>query len=139
MTKKLTPFEKRCVDCKECKLVKGKYTCEECFNQLCNEIDECPFGYTVEEVDEAQKVKVKVKLGAKAESSTERKKAERKPKVDNEKEFIISTVAEALKAISNDVEITNKAKIIEFSYENSKFTLNLSRNNVKLREKRAKE
>ena len=62
----MTPNEKRCEDCSERKMVKGIACCYECFNQPCNDVDDCPLGLTAESVVEAQTL------------TAEQKKAEKK-------------------------------------------------------------
>ena len=62
---------------------------------------------------------------ARAETTKERKKVERKP--DETKESIISTLAETLQGIVENVQITNIGKIIEFDLKGEHYKLDLIR------------
>ena len=46
---KMTPCQKRCADCAECDVKHWK--CNECFGQSVEDVDECPLGITIEEVE----------------------------------------------------------------------------------------
>lgn len=123
MTKReLTNFEKRCADCPYCVVKNGIYHCSECFDQLCNDIDDCPEGVTLEAVLEAEAKTVKVNLGAKDETKS-RKPRERKP--DLEKEGLITFLATMLAVECDNVTITNKSKIVEFDVGENHYKLDL--------------
>lgn len=62
---------------------------------------------------------------ARAETTKERKKVERKP--DETKESIIATLAETLQGIVENVQITNIGKIIEFDLKGEHYKLDLIR------------
>jgi molecular chaperone GrpE (heat shock protein) len=62
---------------------------------------------------------------AKAESTKPRKKVERK--TDETKESLISTLAETLESIVDNVQITNIGKIIEFDLKGEHYKLDLIR------------
>ena len=65
---------------------------------------------------------------------------ERVHKEDATKEKIISAIAQALRDLpAENVQVVNVAKLITFSIGNEDFTVNLSRKNKALAEKRAKE
>ena len=117
---------KICLDCTNFKKVKGEYVCEECFNQLIADLDECPLGITVEELDNINQhaKENKVKIVARADGE----KKERKPrekKQDLDKEFLIKTIFEVLQGITEDTEITNTAKIVEFNYNDNHYNIDL--------------
>ena len=76
----------------------------------------------VEELTAKAKVN-KVNHEAKAEKPRKSVKRERKP--DEEKEDLIRILAESLKTIGIDVEITNKSKIIEFNVGENHYKLDL--------------
>lgn len=122
-------FKKRCEDCKHLRIKNKTWTCEECFNQLCEDIDDCPEGITSEEIEEIEaKTKTnKVKLNAKADKPKERKAREVKPDVT--KELIIAEIANTLTAMvgCENVEITNKSKLVEFDLDGNHFKVDLIR------------
>ena len=62
---------------------------------------------------------------ARAETTKERKKVERKP--DETKESIIATLAETLQGIVENVQVTNIGKIIEFDLKGEHYKLDLIR------------
>lgn len=105
----MTINEKRCADCTELK--NGK--CMECFGQSIEEIDDCPFGVTVESIAETEKKakENKISKGAKAETTKERKPREKK--VDDEKKEIIEILAKALTDNGYNAIITNVDKEID--------------------------
>lgn len=123
-------FKKRCEDCKHLRIKNKIWTCEECFGQLCQDIDDCPEGVTVEEVEAIEKLtkENKVKLNARADKPKERKAREVKPDVT--KEAIISEIAEMLPFAvigCENVTITNKSKLVEFDFEGNHYKLDLIR------------
>lgn len=80
---------------------------------------------TNEEVEKLTEKAKNNKISHDAKSSQPRKKTTRERKPDVEKESIIQILAKALTDAGYSPEITNKAKIIEFSNENSNFKLDL--------------
>ena len=62
---------------------------------------------------------------ARAETTKERKKVERKP--DPTKESIISTLAESLADMVENVKIVNIGKLIEFDFQGEHYKLDLIR------------
>ena len=62
---------------------------------------------------------------ARAETTKERKKVERKP--DPTKENIISTLAESLAEMVENVKIVNIGKLIEFDFQGEHYKLDLIR------------
>lgn len=121
-------FQKRCTDCDNLKIKNGIYTCEECFGQLCADIDDCPLGITAEEVQTINTKAESVKI--KHEAKSTKPKAQRAPrerKPDEEKEAIIKVLAETLENQQNitDVKVTNAAKIIEFNIGKNHYKLDL--------------
>jgi hypothetical protein len=56
---------------------------------------------------------------------TNRKKVERTPKDNPTKEFIVSQLYQALQPFAESIDITNKTKLIEFSYQGKNFKLDL--------------
>lgn len=127
MAKKLTDRQRRCEDCPNLKIKSGKWTCEECFGQLCEEIDDCPEGATLEDIEriDREMKHVKINLGARAETQKERKPRERKS--DEEKETLIAETAKFLENLAENVKITNVSKIIEFDVGENHYKLDLIR------------
>lgn len=127
MAKNLTACQKRCQDCTECKIKNGLWTCEECFGKSIEEIDDCPNGYTLDQVEEinANAEAHPMKNVARSETKKERKPRERKP--DIEKETIIAETAKFLEDIAESVEITNISKIIEFNIGENHYKFDLIR------------
>lgn len=124
--KTMEKWMKRCEDCSNLKICKGQWTCEECFGQLCKDIDDCPEGITFEEIEkiEAEAKTNKVKLKARAEVQKERKPREKKHDLD--KEGLIKQVAEFLESIElENVKITNESKLIEFDFNENHYKLDL--------------
>lgn len=62
---------------------------------------------------------------ARADKPKERKKVERKP--DLTKENLITTLAESLQDIADNVQITNVSKLIEFDFQGEHYKLDLIR------------
>ena len=121
MVKKLTPNQKRCEDCDFLKIVNGKLTCEECFGQMCEDIDDCPVGVTLEvleEIDRKQKEN-KVKLGARSEKTEKKTQKERTVKVSDRKKHLFSNIKSFLDGYCSinggklTVEKENKLILVE--------------------------
>lgn len=127
MAKKLTDRQRRCEDCPNLKITSGKWTCEECFGQMCEDIDDCPEGVTLEDIERIDKEMkhIKINVGAHAEVKKERTPRERKP--DEEKETLIADVADFLTGIAENVKITNVSKIIEFDIGENHYKFDLIR------------
>ena len=94
-------------------------------------------GYTVNETVEALTKKAKAnktdKIVASDKTKT-RKKTERTPTENPDKEYIIAQLYQALAGLDiKSLKITNKTKIIEFVYNNKSFKLDL----IQKREKKA--
>lgn len=127
MAKNLTQFQMRCQDCANLKIKNGKWCCEECFGNSIEEIDDCPEGVTLEEIEEIDaKAKANpLKNVARAETTKERKPRERKP--DEEKETLIADTAKFLGTVAENVKITNISKIIEFDIGENHYKFDLIR------------
>lgn len=74
--------------------------------------------------------KVKVKKEAKADKPKMPRKP-REPKADPDKEYIITQLSNFLTTLGIESEITNKAKIVEFNYNNNHYKLDLVRQRAK--------
>ena len=117
-------YKKRCTDC-ACLIEKnGVWCCDECFGQKCEEIDDCPQGApeeTAEELDVKQK-EIKVNVGARSEKKTERKP--KTIKVSDEKTQIFNDLLRFLTE-NYDFSVLKDNKLIEISYNDKKFKLDL--------------
>lgn len=121
----MTVREKRCEDC-ACLISKnGKMCCDELWGKPCDEVDECPEGIELEEVQELQEKASKIKIdhGASADKPKDKKK-EKIVKVSNEKTKIFEDLVDFLqKDYDICIEKENKLLIIR---ENGKiFKLDL--------------
>ena len=123
--KNLQKWQKRCEDCACLKKINGTWCCDECFNQHCEDIDDCPLGITFEQIVEIEQAtkENKVKLNAKSEKPKERKPREKK--LDEDKVSLIKQVSEILEGSVENLQITNVTKIIEFDYNGSHYKLDL--------------
>ena len=91
-------------------------------------------GYEVnEEVEKLTKKAKENKTNIRGENEKARARRNVEPKVNIDKENIIKLLENALKQAGIDTKITNKSKIIDFSYNNKQFTVNL----VEHRQKKA--
>lgn len=88
-------------------------------------------GYSVNEEVEELTRKAKALPRKNASSGKERKKTTRERKPDEEKEKIIKILAEALENAGFHPEITNSAKIIEFSIKNNSYKVDLIKKRAK--------
>lgn len=122
---KLTPNQTRCEDCPNLVIKNGKWTCDECFGQLVEEIDDCPEGVTVEMIEEINNKKIKVDVGAR----TETPKKESKPRTvvtSDEKKQLFSDILTNLTEIygeSAKVEKENKLIIVKIGEKTFKIDL----------------
>lgn len=114
-------YQPMCADCPELRIVNGKWACHECFSQLLDDLDECPNGLTVEEVQQAMELtdeQKKVVKEATITTSAEKEKKPRKPRTVKENPDKLAVIAEIGKVLeekfSADVNITNNSREIEF-------------------------
>lgn len=125
--KNLTMKEKRCEDC-ACLIQKnGVWCCDECFGQKCEDIDECPEGIELAEVEEIhEKTKdVKVNVGAKGEKV----RKESKPKVvkvSDEKKVLFAEIWSALEyEFGKNAEILKENKLISVKIGEKVFKIDI--------------
>lgn len=127
-------FKIRCADCPYMKKKNGVWVCEECFNQKCAEIDDCPEGVTAEQIKQIeQETKGRINVGA-GKGKRKKPTKPRGKKVNPIKKEIISTIFSALCTKYDDVVVENDEKYINLTVNGAKFTINL----VQHREKSAK-
>jgi len=90
-------YKERCADCINLIEKNGCWCCQECFNQKCVDIDDCPEGIDeniISETKEMEKNAKKIKNYAKSENLKERKPKPRK--IDNEKLEIMQAIKKAV-------------------------------------------
>lgn len=90
-------------------------------------------GYEVNEEVEKLTKQAKENKTDKIRGESEKPRAKRnaEPKVNENKEFLIKLFENALKSAEIVPKVTNKSKIIEFSYNNKQFKLDLIEKRVK--------
>lgn len=112
MAKNLTANQKRCEDC-ACLIVKnGKWCCDECFGQDIEEIDDCPEGATLEEIEKINNEKIKVETGARAEVGAKDKKP-RTVVTSDEKQALFGEIYLSLyEKFGNNVQIIKENKLL---------------------------
>lgn len=127
MAKNLTPNQKRCEDC-ACLVVKnGKWCCDECFGQSVEDVDDCPEGITMEQIEESDKKakENKVNVGARAETAKKDKKP-RTVKISDEKQFVFSEIYNNLcDVFSENVKIEKENKLIIVQFGGKVFKVDL--------------
>lgn len=124
---KLESWKIRCADCVNLRETHGEWTCEECFNQRCKDIDDCPEGITAEQIEEIEKATKENKPKLKARSEKAKEKKPREKKIDFDKVEIISKLADFLNTEVENVKITNESKLIEFDFNENHYKLDLIR------------
>lgn len=113
----LTNHQKRCEDCAYLTKKNGEWCCEECFGQPVSDIDDCPEGYTLEEVEESQAKTIKLKLGARQEDikpDSEKPKKKVTKKVPPQKQALYDLIYNAITSEygENTVEIVTNGKLM---------------------------
>lgn len=128
MAKKLTDNQRRCEDCPCLITSNGKWCCDECFGQDIENIDDCPEGVTladIEKLDEELKNQ-KLNLGAK---STEKKTKENKPKtikVSSEKIELFDLIWEGLSNFyGENAKIEKQNKLIKVKINETEFKVDI--------------
>lgn len=124
-------FKNQCrVRCGDCPYFdEKKVTCSECFDNSIFEIDDCPEGVQLGEIEKIEEhaKENKVKVVARAEDKKERKPRERK--ADPEKENLIKEFFDMLNGLKDvkNVEITNISKNITFEIGENHYKIDLIR------------
>lgn len=124
--------DKMCVDCAELREKNGVRLCHEMWDKPCSSLEECPLGFTCEEVEKAQELTAEQKKAIKevknCDTHTLTKKAERKPRSNPEKENIIENLANYLENCdfgAENVEILNKSREISFKISQQEYKIQL--------------
>ena len=124
----MTNREKRCEDCASLVKKNGVWCCDECFNQKCNEIDDCPEGIELEEVEEVRTKGEKAKISHNASSADKREKKSkpRTVKVSDAKEQLFSEIFTNLKDIyGENAQIVKENKLIVVQIDGKTFKIDL--------------
>ena len=124
----MTNREKRCEDCASLVKVNGCWCCDECFNQKCNEIDDCPEGIELEEVEEVRTKGEKAKISHNASSADKREKKSkpRTVKVSDAKKQLFSEIFTNLYDIyGENAQIIKENKLIVVQIDGKTFKIDL--------------
>lgn len=124
----MTNREKRCEDCASLVKVNGCWCCDECFNQKCNDIDECPEGIELEEVEEvrAKGEKAKISHNASSADKREKKSKPRTVKVSDAKKALFSEIFTNLYDIyGENAQIIKENKLIVVQIDGKTFKIDL--------------
>ena len=124
----MTNREKRCEDCASLVKVNGCWCCDECFNQKCNDIDECPEGIELEEVEEvrAKGEKAKISHNASSADKREKKSKPRTVKVSDAKKALFSEIFTNLYDVyGENAQIIKENKLIVVQIDGKTFKIDL--------------
>ena len=124
----MTNREKRCEDCASLVKVNGCWCCDECFNQKCNDIDDCPEGIELEEVEEvrAKGEKAKISHNASSADKREKKSKPRTVKVSDAKKQLFSEIFTNLEDIyGENAQIVKENKLIVVQIDGKIFKIDL--------------
>ena len=111
----MTNREKRCEDCTSFVKKNGVWCCDECFGQKCDDIDECPEGIELEEVEEvrAKGETATILHNASSADKREKKSKPRTVKVSDTKKQLFSEIFTNLKDIyGENAQIVKENKLI---------------------------
>ena len=128
MVLNMTNREKRCEDCASLEKVNGSWGCDECFNQKCNDIDDCPEGIELEEVEEvrAKGEKAKISHNASSADKREKKSKPRTVKVSDAKKQLFSEIFTNLEDIyGENAQIVKENKLIVVQIDGKIFKIDL--------------
>ena len=124
----MTNREKRCEDCASLVKVNGYWCCDECFNQKCNDIDDCPEGIELEEVEEvrAKGEKAKISHNASSADKREKKSKPRTVKVSDAKKALFSEIFTNLYDVyGENAQIIKENKLIVVRIDGKTFKIDL--------------
>lgn len=125
----MTNREKRCEDC-VCLIEKNKrMCCDELWGELCDNIEECPEGVELEEINNLNEKAKAIRI-TNAADKPKKEKTERKTKVSAEKTRIFNTILDILNEKYN-VNVLNDNKLIEIELNGKKFKVNLTETRIK--------
>ena len=122
---KLTPNQKRCEDC-ACLIVKnGKWTCDECFGQNIEDIDDCPEGVTLQDIEEIDNKKIKVDVGARAEKPKKESKPRTVVTSDEKKQLFADIFGNLAEIYGENAKIEKENKLIIVKIGEKTFKIDL--------------
>lgn len=127
MAKNLTPNQKRCEDCPYLITKNGQWACDECFGQLIEEIDDCPEGVTLEQIEEIERKtkENKVNVGARADKPKKGSKP-RTVVVSDEKVALFDLLWEGLSNFyGENAEIVKNNKLISVKIGEKTFKIDI--------------
>ena len=117
---------KLCEDCGNLICKNGKMLCHEMWDKPCEELEECPEGFTMEEVVELEE---KTKGQRVDHGITQEKRKDSKPrtvKISDEKKAIFHNILTNLQSIYGEkVEILKENKLISLEINGRKFKIDL--------------
>lgn len=134
----MTDKQKRCQDC-ACLIKKGsKWLCDECFGQPIEEVDDCPEGMTLEEVEELNEKAEKVKINHGATAKEQKKdKKPRTVKISDEKIELFQTILQNLDRCDgvtrDNIQILKENKLISVQIGEKTFKIDI----IETRKKKA--
>lgn len=117
-------YKVRCEDCPNLVKQGNVWTCAECFNQKCADIDDCPEGVTAEQVEEIQNTAGKMKVDTGAAKGKPHEKTDRPKKLNPQKVELITLLADALK--DYNAAIVNPQKEVTFTIGNDTYSVSLT-------------
>lgn len=126
MAKELTAKQKRCEDCANLIMKNGKWCCDECFGQECEEIDDCPEGVELAEIEElAQKAKEN-KIDHGASSGKKKEGKPRTVKISDEKQMLFSEIwTNLFDVFGENAQIAKENKLILVQIGEKTFKIDL--------------
>lgn len=118
-------YKIRCEDCPNLVRQGNTWTCAECFNQKCADIDDCPEGVTAEQVEEIQNTAGKMKVDTGAAKGKPREKSDRPKKLNPQKVELIALLAELLTDKGFNATIVNPQKEIALLIDSNNYSISL--------------
>ena len=126
MVLNMTNREKRCEDCVSLVKVNGCWCCDECFNQKCNEIDDCPEGIELSEVEENQEKGKNVKVNHGVVGEKRKSTKPRTVKVSDAKKQLFSEIFTNLEDIyGGNAQIAKENKLIIVQIDEKVFKIDI--------------
>lgn len=122
----MTNREKRCEDCASLVKVNGCWCCDECFNQKCNDIDDCPEGIELSEVEENQEKGKNVKINHGVVGEKRKSTKPRTVKVSDAKKQLFSEIFTNLEDVyGGNAQIAKENKLIIVQIDEKVFKIDI--------------
>lgn len=122
----MTDRERRCEDCDNCIVKNGCMICHEMWDRPCNDLDECPEGYTLEQVQESQDMGKGQRID---HGIAQEKRKPAKPKTvktsDEKKELFANLLTGLQGFYGEKVEIIKENKLLSLEINGRKFKIDL--------------